>query len=51
MLPENAWRVTLAADGSLHWTAGDQVLDEQPARSLWQRVEDWVFMAFPRDLY
>ena len=51
MQPENAWRVTLGPDGSLRWTAGDRVLDSQPARSLWQRIEDVIFMAFPRDLY
>ena len=51
MAPENAWRVTLDADGSLRWTAGDQVSRPQPARNFWQRVEDVLFMAFPRDLY
>jgi putative cardiolipin synthase len=51
MLPANAWRVTLAADGSVRWTAGERVLDTQPARNTWQRVEDIIFMAFPRDLY
>jgi hypothetical protein len=51
MAPENAWRVTLAADGQIRWTAGDKVLTSQPARSLWQRIEDVIFMAFPRDLY
>ena len=51
MQPENAWRVTLAADGSLRWTAADQVLTTQPARNQWQRIEDLIFMAFPRDLY
>jgi putative cardiolipin synthase len=51
MAPENAWRVTLAADGTLRWVSGDHVLDAQPARSTWQRIEDWVFMAFPRELY
>jgi putative cardiolipin synthase len=51
MAPENAWRVTLDADGQIRWTAGDRVLMTQPARSLWQRVEDVFFMAFPRDLY
>lgn len=49
--PENAWRVTLADDGSLRWTSSDETLDEQPARNSWQRLEDLVFMAFPRDLY
>jgi putative cardiolipin synthase len=51
MAPENAWRVTLDADGRLRWTAGDRVLTAQPARNLWQRIEDVIFMAFPRDLY
>ena len=51
MAPENAWRVTLDADGGVRWTAGSEVLTAQPARSLWQRIEDVIFMAFPRDLY
>lgn len=51
MAPENAWRITPAEDGSLRWTAGSTVLQRQPARSLWQRIQDQVFMAFPRDLY
>jgi hypothetical protein len=51
MQPANAWQVTLAADGSVRWTSGSRVLDTQPARSTWQRVEDIIFMAFPRDLY
>jgi len=51
MQPDNAWRVTLAQDGSLRWTAGDTVLTTQPARNFWQRIEDVIFMAFPRDLY
>jgi putative cardiolipin synthase len=51
MQPDNAWRVTLAQDGSLRWTAGDTVLTTQPARNFWQRIEDVIFMAFPRELY
>jgi cardiolipin synthase C len=51
MLPVNAWQVTSAADGSLRWTSGERVLDAQPARNAWQRVEDMIFMAFPRELY
>jgi putative cardiolipin synthase len=51
MRPENAWRVTLGPDGEPRWTAGDATLTSQPARSFWQRVEDVIFMAFPRDLY
>ncbi len=51
MRPENAWHVTLGPDGALRWTSGDVVLTTQPARSFWQRVQDVIFMAFPRDLY
>ncbi len=51
MQPENAWQVTLADDGTLHWVAGDEVLDFQPVRSFWQRVEDVIYMAFPKELY
>jgi hypothetical protein len=29
----------------------EQERTRQPARNFWQRVEDVIFMAFPRDLY
>jgi len=51
MAKDNAWRVTLDASGQVRWTAGDRVLTAQPARNFWQRIEDVIFMAFPRDLY
>jgi putative cardiolipin synthase len=51
MAHDNAWRLTLDASGHVRWTAGDQVLTTQPARNAWQRIEDLIFMAFPRDLY
>jgi putative cardiolipin synthase len=51
MGPENSWRVELDPQGELRWVAGDQVLKSQPARGWWQRVEDVVFMAFPKDIY
>jgi putative cardiolipin synthase len=51
MQPENAWAVTRTEKGALRWTAGDQVLTRQPARSLWQRTQDIFFMLFPRNLY
>jgi putative cardiolipin synthase len=51
MAKDNAWRVTLDANGQVRWTAGDQVLTAQPARNFWQRIEDVIFMAFPRELY
>jgi putative cardiolipin synthase len=51
MSAPNAWRVTIADDGGLLWSDGARFVRSQPARSFWQRVEDVVFMAFPRDLY
>jgi putative cardiolipin synthase len=49
--PENSWRVELDPDGGLRWVAGTQVHRFQPARSFWQRIEDLVYMVFPRQLY
>lgn len=51
MGPENAGRVRINPAGGIHWEALNNVLTRQPARSFWQRIEDFVFMAFPRDLY
>jgi putative cardiolipin synthase len=50
MGPENAWRVRLNPAGYIRWEALDKFLTRQPARSFWQRIEDIVFMASPRDL-
>jgi len=49
--PENSWRVVLDPDGGLRWVAGTQVRRFQPARSFWDRVQDLVYMVFPRQLY
>jgi phosphatidylserine/phosphatidylglycerophosphate/cardiolipin synthase-like enzyme len=51
MSAPNAWRVTLDEEGDLLWTAGALRTGRQPARSAWQRLEDLLFMLFPRDLY
>jgi cardiolipin synthase C len=51
MAKENAWRVTLDSAGRVRWTSGDEVLTTQPARNFRQRIEDVIFMGFPRDLY
>ena len=51
MQPENAWHVTLGEHGGLRWTADGEPLTRQPARSLWQRTQDMIFMLFPRNLY
>jgi putative cardiolipin synthase len=50
-LPANSWRVQLDPDGRLTWTNDQQTVTRQPARSFRQRVEDVLFMAFPKELY
>ena len=51
MKPENSWRVELDPDGRLRWVAGVQMRRFQPARSVWARLEDLVYMIFPRQIY
>jgi len=51
MAGANAWRVSLAADGSLRWQDDTTVLDRQPARNMWQRVANVFFKLFPPNLY
>jgi putative cardiolipin synthase len=49
--PANSWRDEVDGKGVVTWTNDREVVTRQPARSWWQRVEDVIFMAFPRDLY
>lgn len=49
--PINSWRVELTEEDDLRWVTADQQVTCQPARNWWQRVEDLVFMAFPKELY
>lgn len=51
MLPANSWRVELVDDGRLRWVNDRETLTSQPARNRWQRVQDVIFMAFPKELY
>jgi cardiolipin synthase C len=51
MAPANSWRVELDSGGSLVWINDRETVTSQPARSFWQRVEDVIFMAFPKRLY
>jgi len=51
MQPVNSWRVELDAQGELRWVNSEKTVTQQPARNAWQRIEDIIFMAFPRDLY
>jgi hypothetical protein len=51
MQPENSWRVEIDAQGRLRWANNVETVTQQPARNFWQRIEDIIFMAFPREYY
>jgi len=51
MLPANSWRVEPDEGGGLRWINDKETVTSQPARSQWQRIEDIIFMAFPKALY
>ena len=57
VLPENAWRLELGEErgygeeSEVLWVADDGTLRHQPARSGWQRFQDFLFAFFPRSLY
>jgi hypothetical protein len=51
MHPANSWRVELDDDGELRWINDEKTVTRQPARSWWQRVEDFFLMAVPKEYY
>jgi cardiolipin synthase C len=51
MRPVNSWQVKLDDQGKLFWVNDQQRVTRQPARSWWQRVQDFIFMFFPKELY
>jgi putative cardiolipin synthase len=50
-LPANSWQVELDGSGKLRWVNDQETVTSQPARDFWQRVQDVVFMAFPKEVY
>jgi putative cardiolipin synthase len=48
---QRSWRVAQDAQGHLSWTSDAGTLSRQPARSLWQRIENLLFKLLPADLY
>lgn len=48
---ENAWQVMFDGERELVWRAGNDIRTIQPARDLWQRVQDFVFILVPVELY
>jgi putative cardiolipin synthase len=51
MQPENSWRVELDGNGGLRWVDDRETVTRQPARDWWQRVQDVLFMVFPKEFY
>jgi len=51
MAPANSWRVEVESDGAIIWINDRETVTRQPARGFWQRIEDVIFMAFPRNFY
>ena len=51
LLAENSWKVTLDEDGKLQWTHDSESTRIQPARSFWQRIQEFFFSAFPKEYY
>jgi hypothetical protein len=51
MAGANSWVVDLDSDGGLRWTSDAGTLTRQPARNLWQRVENLLFKLFPPNPY
>lgn len=51
MLAENSWRVDLDLDGKLQWTHDSESTKTQPARNLWQRIQELFFRMLPKEYY
>jgi len=51
LLPSNAWRIVLDAQGQVTWVSGDEVRREPPAREEGQRLEESLHLLLPADLY
>ena len=51
MQAENSWRVSLNDNGKLQWAHDSASTNTQPARNLWQRIQEFFFRAIPREYY
>ena len=43
----NAWELQLSEDGQMIWVGDDVTLNSEPARSAFQRLEEWFFAHLP----
>jgi len=51
MGPANSWQVVAAPGGGLQWHSSAGTQDREPARHLWQRVENLLFKLMPASYY
>ena len=49
--PKNSWQVKFNDKKKLVWVNDEEEVSRQPARSFWQRVEDFFFRAVPSKYY
>jgi len=47
MSPGNAWRVYLDEKDRIRWISTEGIRTSQPARSTWQRVQDFFYRWIP----
>jgi putative cardiolipin synthase len=47
MAPANAWRVYLDEKDRMRWTSAEGIRTSQPARSTWQRIQDFFYRWIP----
>lgn len=47
--PRNAWHLQMKEDGKLMWVGDDVTLDQQPAASRMQLLEDWFLGLLPAE--
>ncbi len=45
LTPENAWRLQLDENGRVFWSSGSEKRTTQPAKSVSQRIKEWLFPA------
>jgi cardiolipin synthase C len=49
--PENAWKISLDAEGKVEWVSGTETRHEAPVREEGQRLEEMMHRLLPADLY
>jgi hypothetical protein len=47
----NSWQLRLDRDGTVRWHSDTEVRSTQPARNVWQRVQNLLFKVLPASYY